>query len=265
MQDTPVVGRWDQGAVADAASATSWGAIFAGAFVIVASTILLVAVGGGLGLAAISPWSNSGPSGTSLGVAAVIWIVVVQWISALAGGYLTGRLRSKWLGAHTHEVYFRDTAHGFVAWAVATAAGALLLAAALSSGSQTAATAAKDGSSSYYVDALFRAPGATASRPDAETRAEAGRIMLADLADPRLASADRDYLAQLVAAHTGLARGDAAYRVGQVTTELKTAADAARRAGAKASIVLALGMLVGAFIASAAAALGGRLRDESNP
>ena len=31
----------------------------------------------------------------------------------------TGRLRTKWALIHTDEVYFRDTANGFLAWAVA--------------------------------------------------------------------------------------------------------------------------------------------------
>src|SRR5215471_10040673 len=117
------------GAVESATSAVSWAAIVAGAFAIAAVALILLALGSGLGLASVSPWYNSGPSATTFGVWAAIWLVVVQWISAALGGYVTGRLRTKWVGVHTDEVYFRDTAHGFLAWAVA----AVIIAAALSS------------------------------------------------------------------------------------------------------------------------------------
>ena len=48
------------------------------------------------------------------------------------GGYVAGRLRTRWVGVHTHEIFFRDTAHGFLAWALATVIGAGFLAAAAS-------------------------------------------------------------------------------------------------------------------------------------
>src|SRR5215831_11826374 len=118
-----------KGAVESAVSGVSWAAIIAGAFAMAAASLILLALGSGLGLASVSPWYNSGPSATTFGVWAAIWLVVVQWISAALGGYVTGRLRTKWVGVHTDEVYFRDTAHGFLAWAVA----AVIIAAALSS------------------------------------------------------------------------------------------------------------------------------------
>jgi hypothetical protein len=83
----------------------------------------------------VSPWYNSGPSAATFGVWAAVWLIIVQWLSAALGGYLTGRLRTKWVGVHTDEVYFRDTAHGFLAWAVA----AVIMAAVLSSGLSSAA------------------------------------------------------------------------------------------------------------------------------
>ena len=116
-------------AVESAVSAVSWAAIIAGAFVIVAVGLILLALGSGLGLSSVSPWANSGPSATTFGVYAAVWLIIVQWVSAALGGYITGRLRTKWVGVHTDEVYFRDTAHGFLAWAVA----AVIMAAALSS------------------------------------------------------------------------------------------------------------------------------------
>jgi hypothetical protein len=48
-----------------------------------------------------------------------IYLVVIAMLSSSIGGYIAGRLRSRWIGVHSDEVYFRDTAHGFVAWAFA--------------------------------------------------------------------------------------------------------------------------------------------------
>ena len=110
-------------------SATSWGAVIAGGVAAAAATLVLMLVGSGLGLTMVSPFSNEG---ISLGTATVwtaIWLIVVQWLSALLGGYMAGRLRTKWVNLHTDEVFFRDTAHGFLAWALAT----LLVAGLLSS------------------------------------------------------------------------------------------------------------------------------------
>src|SRR5580700_3907157 len=101
-------------------SAASWPAIIAGAFVAAAVSLVLLALGSGLGFAAISPWPGHGVSATTYAVTTAIWLIVMQWLSSCAGGYITGRLRTKWAGTHSHEVFFRDTAHGLVMWAVAT-------------------------------------------------------------------------------------------------------------------------------------------------
>src|ERR1035437_7024358 len=114
-------------------SAVSWAAILAGSVGAVSATIILLTLGAGLGFASISPWTHSGASATTVGALAAVWFIVVQWLSAGLGGYITGRLRTRWVGTHTHEVFFRDTAHGFVMWAVATVIGAVILASAASS------------------------------------------------------------------------------------------------------------------------------------
>src|SRR3954462_642229 len=125
-------------------SAVTWPAIFGGASVAAASSIVLVALGSGLGLASVSPWRDSGASATGVAWMAAVWFIVVQWFSSGAGGYLAGRLRTKWVNTHTHEVFFRDTAHGFITWAVATVIVAGFLASAIGSaisgGAQAAAT-----------------------------------------------------------------------------------------------------------------------------
>ncbi|MGH6878602.1 MAG: hypothetical protein ACREHV_14665 [Rhizomicrobium sp.] len=253
--------------VADATSAASWGAIIAGAAVALAVTGLLVLLGVGFGLAAISPWPGASTGATTAGAAAVIWLIVTQWIAAFLGGYITGRLRTKWVGAHTDEVFFRDTAHGFITWAVATVVGAAFMASGLTAvlnggASTTLMHAGAQGRSGYFVDSLFRTNGRPNSRPDDAARQEATRIVIADTANSSRAQVDRPYLTELVASETGLAPAAASARVDAVMGDVRKTADAARRSGARLAIATAIAMLIGAFIASAAAAVGGRLRDE---
>jgi hypothetical protein len=106
--------------VESSASAVEWSAIVGGALGAVGISIILFTLGSGLGLSTVSPWSWSNPSPTTFGVVAAIWLIVTQWLASGLGGYLTGRLRTKWVGIRTDEVFFRDTAHGFLAWALAT-------------------------------------------------------------------------------------------------------------------------------------------------
>src|ERR1700731_3664791 len=113
----------------DAQSAVSWGAIAAGAVGAAALSLLLIALGAGLGLSAVSPWSDSGVSASTFKTGTGIYLVCVAVMSSAVGGYLAARLRTKWTGVHSNEAFFRDTAHGFIAWAFAT----LLSAGALSS------------------------------------------------------------------------------------------------------------------------------------
>jgi len=140
-------------------------------------------------------------------------------------------------------------------------------------------TAATD-PNAYFVDVLFRpAPGAAApaaataapgnAATNADTRGEIGRILVRDLAMDQVPAEDRTYLVDVVSARTGLARDAAAMRVDSVIASLqdakakaKDAADKARKAAATASFGLVLAMVIGAFVASAAAALGGHQRDD---
>src|SRR5271156_5948382 len=113
--------------IVDAQSGVSWAAIAAGAVATAALTLLLVAFGAGLGLSAVSPWSDSGISASTFKVSTGIYLIVVGVMSSAVGGYLAGRLRTKWVGVHSNEVFFRDTAHGFLAWAFATLISATAL------------------------------------------------------------------------------------------------------------------------------------------
>jgi hypothetical protein len=254
----------------------SWGAVAAGAVVIAALSLMLLAFGAGMGFSAVSPWSGSGVSATTLSVAAGIYLLVAACLSSSVGGYLAGRLRRRWTRLHTHEVYFRDTAHGFLAWAFATVIGAAFLASvsATIAGGATAGLAGAAGQASgtmarqsggspldYYADALLRPSGAPASTAD--NRAEVVRILGNGLREGDVSPGDRSYLAQLVASRTGLSQGDAEKRIGEVIDQAKATADAARKAAARFSLWLAASMLLGAFAASLAATEGGELRDRA--
>ncbi|MEA2738914.1 MAG: hypothetical protein QOH05_2221 [Acetobacteraceae bacterium] len=267
-------------------SAVSWAAIIGGAFVIAAVTMLLVALGSGLSLSSVSPWPGSGVSVTTFTAMTAIWLIVVQWVSAGLGGYVTGRLRTNWVGVHTHEVFFRDTAHGLLAWAVAAVVGFGLLASVATSmvggGARavgTVAASATGGASQgaaqsggpgggidgYYIDQLFRSDRQAAGQ---DPRAEVTRILAMGVRNGSVSDDDKTYLAQLVAARTGLSQDEARKRVdGLISQEqaaeqkAKAAADQARKATASLSFYTFFSMLIGAFIASAAAALGGRSRD----
>src|SRR6202790_4808029 len=114
-------------------SGVSWAAVIAGAFVAASLSLILLALGTGLGLSSVSPWSNVGASASTVGKAAIFWLIIMQIVASAMGGYLGGRLRTKWVNVHTDEVYFRDTAHGFLVWAVALVITAGFLASAATS------------------------------------------------------------------------------------------------------------------------------------
>ena len=259
----------------DASSAVSWAAIVAGTFATVAFSLMLVAFGAGMGFAALSPFPRDGMSEVHFTCIAAIWLIVVQWASSGLGGYLTGRLRTKWVGVHTHEVFFRDTAHGFLTWAVATVVSAIILLFAASSALSGSTPmmgmvgTTKSGNhaaeiSSYYVDSLFRSdrPGTIV---DQDTKAETARILTKGMAANSLSDADKKYLAQLVSEHIGLTLPAADKRVDDMTMQVRQLANEARKTAASVSIYTFLSMLIGAFIACAAAALGGQERDKPYP
>lgn len=191
------------------ANAVSWAAILAGATAAAALSLILLLLGAGLGLSSISPWAHKGVSASTFGISTIVWLTVTQILAAGMGGYLAGRLRIKWAGVHVDEVYFRDTAHGFLAWAVASLATAALLtsvigsivnggvqaAASLAGGAANATMAAgvtatgsemgksddasgsESGGMGYFVDSLFRKDSNQASSTSTE-----GKIISTDTA-----------------------------------------------------------------------------------
>ena len=268
-------------------SAITWPAIFGGAIVAASTTLILVLIGSGLGFALVSPWPNGGASATAFTVVAGIWLIVMQWLSSGLGGYITGRLRTKWVRTHTHEVFFRDTVHGLLTWGVASLFGAMILASAGSSvvgtGTRAAASVASGAAQgagaaaapmaqqqAYDMDSLFRGEKPDVVSSGGDIRTQTTRIFARGLANGGdIPAADRDYLTNTVAERTGLSHDDAQKRVDGVIAQEKAAeakvrqaADTARKSAAAFAIFTAISMLIGAFIASAAAAYGGSLRDE---
>ncbi|QRI66322.1 hypothetical protein JQ506_26525 (plasmid) [Shinella sp. PSBB067] len=272
--------------------ALAWGPVIGGATTASAASLILLLLGSGVGLTMVSPWSGESASFTTVSVTAAIWFVIVQWLSSALGGYLTGRLRTKWAGVHTDEVFFRDTAHGFLSWALATVVVAGLAGSAFTSfvgsGIQAAssiattatvgATAAAAGTNEapdlatgYFTDLLLRPQEATAraQSDDAAATAEVSRILMQGAARGEVPEADRAYIATIVASRAAISPDEARARVDQVLQQIEDAknaalqaADEARKSAATVALLGALSLLVGAFVASAAAALGGRQRDD---
>jgi hypothetical protein len=252
-------------------SAVSWAAIIAGAFVASALSLSLLALGTGVGLSSISPWATSGVSATAVGRGAILWLIVIQIIASAIGGYVAGRLRTKWVDVHTDEVYFRDTAHGFLVWAVGLVLSAAFLASAATSivrgpgaveGVNSAAPAGQAiNPSEYYVDTLLRSSTPSTDAGDASVRSEVAIILANALRQGQMPDADQAYLSNLVATKTGMSPADAQQRVSATFKQALQAADTARKAVAHSLYWLFLALLIGAFCASFAATIGGRQRD----
>jgi len=253
-------------------SGVSWAAVIGGAFVSASLTLILVSLGTGLGFSSVSPWSNTGTSASTVGKAAIAWLILTQIMASAMGGYLAGRLRTKWTDLHSDEVYFRDTAHGFLVWAVGLVITASLLATAamsLAGGAQRSAAGSTGAvpaegmlnPNAYFVDMLLRSSNATQDRNDVAVRGEVERIFAHSLSQGNMIPADNSYLAQLVSARTGLSPADAEKRASDVFEEAQQSSDRARKALAHLSLWLFVALLSGAFCASYAGTIGGKQRD----
>lgn len=282
--------------IESSASAVSLRSILAGALAASAITLILTLIGSGLGLTMVSPWAGKSVSLEAIGWTTVVWLILVQWLSAGFGGYLTGRLRTKWVGVHTDEVFFRDTAHGFLSWALATLLVVGLLGSVISSAAGTVASATASAASAagaagiasasstqdegagfsvnYFADAILR-PADPATPPavqsDERVTAEVSRILVNGAIRGEMPADDRAYLDRVVASRTGLSEADAKVRVDQTLanietakTEAQEAVDTAKQAATAIALAGAVSLMIGAFIASVAAALGGRQRDEED-
>lgn len=277
-RDRNTVARWGD-VTHPPGTAVSWPAVIAGAAAAAALSLILLILGVGLGLSSVSPWAYAGASAAAIGVSTIVWLTLTQLLASAMGGYLAGRLRTRWLDVHADEVYFRDTAHGFLAWAVASLATAAMLTSVIGSivgtgaqagaavaggmagtaGSTVAAAAdsatanrpGNDAPMGYFIDALFRRDPAAA--PPAEERragseaAEVGRIFMNVSRSQPLPPEDIRYVGQLVAQRTGLSQQDAQARVTEVYAKaqarVRDAELAAREAADKARKASAYGAL----------------------
>jgi hypothetical protein len=267
--DSPVFDQWGD----VHSSGVSWSAVIGGAFVAAALSLILLALGAGFGLSAVSPWSNVGASAASVGFAAILWLIITEAVASAMGGYLAGRLRTKWHAIHNDEVHFRDTANGLLVWAVAVVVTVAFLGAAAASmaGSAVAGDSSmrSDGapvagaadSNAYFIDRLFRSDHAGPADNSLFAREEAARIFAHALVGGEATTADSNYLTQLVAANTGLTPIDAERRVSDTIAQARQALDDARKATAHLLLWIFMALLIGAFCASYAATIGGRQRD----
>jgi hypothetical protein len=272
-------------------SAVSWAAILVGAATAAALALILISLGAGLGFASVSPWAGRGLSGTSITIGTALWLLLVQIITSGLGGYLTGRLRVRWVGTHTDEVFFRDTAHGLAAWAVAAVVGASLLsgaagtllgsatsavgktAAAVAGAAGAAGASAVDKMPNDYVSDLLMRSDEKPAGDSKDPAPEIGRILAVGAANGGVSADDKAYLAKLVARQTGIDPAQAQQRVDDVLAkasaateeakrQAKEAADAARKGAAMLALWVFISLLAGAFFSSLMAMVGGRLRDK---
>jgi hypothetical protein len=254
-------------------SGVSWSAVIAGGFVTAALALILLALGTGLGLSSISLWSKSEAPATKIGAAALCWLIFTHFASSSMGGYLAGRLRTKWASIHSDEVYFRDTAHGFLSWAVALVVTAAFLASAATSfmgpsvsasegdgkSVLTEAGGPRHGANAYFIDLLFRSANRDGNQ--ASDRNEAAIIFETSLKHGVLSAEDKSYLDQLVMARTSLSQEDADKRVTDVFAKTQEAAETSRKTLAYSLLWVFVALLIGAFCASFSATIGGRQRD----
>lgn len=279
-------------------SAISWAAIIGGAVVAAAFSIILLIAGSGLGFSAMSPWGDAGSTAKTIGIAAIVWLIFVQLVSSGIGGYMAGRLRTKWADTHSDEVYFRDTAHGVMVWAVGAVITAIMLSSAASSlvggaakvggaavtgvataGASAAAAmgdkASSNMSSDYMVDTLFRSDRPDATGNPAQSRTEVGRILTTSLSRGDMTAEDKAYVARVISQQTGVDQPTAEKRVNDMVANAKAtaekakqtaleAADAARKGAALFALWAFVSLLVGAFSAAFFATVGGRARDNVN-
>lgn len=283
--ENPASAQAQQANLSSSASAVSWSAVFAGAAAAASLSLILLVLGAGLGLTAISPFAGEGISASAFGWGTILWLTLMTAASSAFGGYLAGRLRVKWVGVHTHEVFFRDTAHGFLAWAISILLTAALMTSAigaiLSIGTKAGAEAAggiaavaqeaTDGEGAgenrmeYFMDTLFRGEGqAEGEAPVTEVT----RVFVNAVREDELPAEDRRYLGQVITQYADLSQQEAEQRVDQMFARLqglgeeaREAADEAKELATYALMWLFISMLIGAFCASFAATYGGRQRD----
>jgi hypothetical protein len=280
-------------------SGLSWSGVIAGTLTAIAVTIIVIALGSGIGFVLASPFSSA-PSAGTLTVLGAVWLVFSQAVGFATGGYVAGRLRRDPAPIHDGETKFRDGANGLVVWAIGVVVSSLLLVGAAEKAGSAAATTATAGAAAagvagasgqpssmdYFTDSLLRtnpqaAAEANGAAPNnapplntntapnnnnAAMHAQVGRILITAVATNGLASDDRTYLAQIVSVRTGMSMDDAQKRVDDVVNRARAsvtqAAETARKAAAYLSFWTFMSLLFGAVCATLGGMLGGDLRDD---
>jgi len=282
-------------------SGVSWSAVAAGALTAIAVSIIVIALGSGIGMTLVSPYSYSSPSAGTMTIIGALWLVFAQAVGFATGGYVAGRLRRPPAAIHDDEVRFRDGASGLVVWAIGVVVSALIVAAAVdkigsAAGNAAAGTAAvgvagatsQSPSIGYFTDALLRPNPQSAANGNAgdagaaattgtngkavnagngaDQRAQINQVLMTALSPNGISDDDRAYLAQLVSAQTGMSQADAQHRVDDVINRLKQdatqAAETARKTAAYVSFWTFMSLLFGAVCATLGGILGGDLRDD---
>ncbi len=287
----------DPGYVQSGRPYLEWGPIIGGAVGAASLSFLLLTFGGAVGLSLTSPWPDTGARLWVVGLAIAWWMVLVQIGSFAAGGYLAGRMRSRWSDS-TLESGFRDSTHGFMVWAVGVLFGAIVFAVV---GLSTAKTATQSASvvaagattgatsnprlisatpSDYAVDLLLRPQPSQPGSAGADTknangdveaaRSEANRIFAGAIKNQAITERDRSYLGQLVVARTGMPEAEAQKRVDAAITEARDLelkarqqVDKARKVTVVTAFIAAVSLLISLAAAIAAAGAGARHRDEN--
>jgi hypothetical protein len=280
------------------ASFVEWGAVLAGAFLAAAISFVLLTFGAAIGLSATSPWPNSGVSAKLIATLAVLWAMMQQIGAFMVGGYVAGRMRSRWHEPTQHEVEFRDGLHGGLVWAVGIVIGAALAMATAGAAAKTGidvagkaagvtalsttepmdavldsmlrpTTVAQAPSASTPPAAATPAPSASRTRSTAassdETRSEMARILASAVASGALSDQNRAYLAQGVAQRSGLSQQEAERRVNEAFTAAREAADKARKAAILTGFVTAASLIISFGAVWWAAIRGGQHRDNEVP
>ena len=251
---------------AGAQSYVEWGAVAGGAVAALATGLVLLNFGAAIGLASVSPFTSTAAGLKAVGIGAAFWFLLVTVWSFALGGYLAGRLRHRWNDATPNEVEFRDSAHGLLVWSLAVLVGAVLTTSGLTAASKGLGSAAGSLTSTsdpiaVTADLLLRTDKPVQQVGTYEVRAEISRLLARSIQARELTPPDRTYLAQVVAARTGIPQADAEKRVDEAVDALKAGVDRARRVGVILGFLTASILLIGGATAWWAAALGGSHRD----
>jgi hypothetical protein len=246
----------------------SWTPVILGALIATALSSILLAFGVTIGLGVSSTAPTWRDASAALWILSGLYLILQAALSFGVGGYIAGRTNVGLAAFDTAEIEQRDGLHGLAAWALAVVLGVALAAfigsATLTrpnSNSSSARTSAAEPLLSYEIDRLFRPLRRAANVDLLQERAEAGRILLTSSSHSGMSSEDRSYLAQLVAANTGLAGAEAEKRVDAAIATSQASIAKSRRSSVILAFSVAAAILLGAVIAVAAGSVGGSHRD----